>query len=314
MADFPRIVITLEPRPRRCHPRSATESFTAHAEPDRRMASMPDAVVGAWPDARPWYGFLADHAPGSIAGADLGGAMATATSTVHRTGRPERRHRLAALARAGGAGSSVRPSSAASRCALADIELGHEGQTGRHRLADMHDSPGAVCDIVLPGRDSLGETWLRVNPPIMFARNRTDDARRAAGRLASDRLGAERADRRLARRAPQRDDPRHGQRRARQLLQRPGLAGGVSRSPAPPTPSPSRCSGTTRHDSHRDRGSRDPRDRALLDPAPRRRDDARPDVVRLPRSTVGVSRGVEESRSRAVVSRESWFGPGLGDG
>jgi hypothetical protein len=44
----------------------------------------------------------------------------------------------------------------------------------RHRLADMYDSPGAVCDIVLPGRDSLGETWLRVNPPIMFAIDRTD--------------------------------------------------------------------------------------------------------------------------------------------
>jgi hypothetical protein len=27
---------------------------------------------------------------------------------------------------------------------------------------------------VLPGRESLGETWLRVNPPVMFARNRTD--------------------------------------------------------------------------------------------------------------------------------------------
>jgi hypothetical protein len=60
--------------------------------------------------------------------------------------------------------------------ARADIELGHEGLTGRHRLADIYDSPGAVCDIVLPGRDSLGETWLRVNPPIMFARNRTDGA------------------------------------------------------------------------------------------------------------------------------------------
>lgn len=57
--------------------------------------------------------------------------------------------------------------------ALADIELGHEGDVGRHRLADMYDSPGAVCDIVLPGRDSLGETWLRINPPVMFARNRT---------------------------------------------------------------------------------------------------------------------------------------------
>jgi hypothetical protein len=58
--------------------------------------------------------------------------------------------------------------------AQADFELGHEGLTGRHRLADMYDSPGAVCDIVLPGQDSLGETWLRVNPPIMFAINRTD--------------------------------------------------------------------------------------------------------------------------------------------
>ncbi len=58
--------------------------------------------------------------------------------------------------------------------ALADFEQGHEGLTGRHRLADMSDSPGAVCDIVLPGHDSLGETWLRVNPPIMFAINRTE--------------------------------------------------------------------------------------------------------------------------------------------
>jgi hypothetical protein len=58
--------------------------------------------------------------------------------------------------------------------AQADFEQGHEGLTGRHRLADMHDSPGAVCDIVLPGHDSLGETWLRVNPPIMFAINRTE--------------------------------------------------------------------------------------------------------------------------------------------
>jgi hypothetical protein len=37
----------------------------------------------------------------------------------------------------------------------------------------MHDSAGAICDIVLPGRESLGETWLRVNPPVMFARDRT---------------------------------------------------------------------------------------------------------------------------------------------
>jgi hypothetical protein len=57
--------------------------------------------------------------------------------------------------------------------AWADVELGHAGLTGRHRLADMYDSPGAVCDVVLPGFDSLGETWLRVNPPVIFARDRT---------------------------------------------------------------------------------------------------------------------------------------------
>lgn len=56
----------------------------------------------------------------------------------------------------------------------ADTELGHRGDTGRHRLADIYDSPGAVCDVVLPGQDSLGETWLRINPPVMFARDRTD--------------------------------------------------------------------------------------------------------------------------------------------
>jgi hypothetical protein len=57
--------------------------------------------------------------------------------------------------------------------ALADREIDHSGLTGRHRLADLMDSPGAVCDVTLPGRDTLGETWLRVNPPVMFARDRT---------------------------------------------------------------------------------------------------------------------------------------------
>jgi hypothetical protein len=58
--------------------------------------------------------------------------------------------------------------------AMADTELGHDGLTGRHRLADMYEAPGAVCTFVLPGHDLLGETWIRVNPPIMFAINRTD--------------------------------------------------------------------------------------------------------------------------------------------
>ena len=61
----------------------------------------------------------------------------------------------------------------ASPVTRADMELGREGLVGRHRLVDMHDSAGATCDIILPGRESLGETWLYVNAPIMFARNRT---------------------------------------------------------------------------------------------------------------------------------------------
>src|SRR5215212_3621501 len=56
----------------------------------------------------------------------------------------------------------------------ADFEQGHEVLTGRHRLADINDSPGGVCDIVLPGHDSLGESRLRVNPPLMFAINHTE--------------------------------------------------------------------------------------------------------------------------------------------
>lgn len=62
---------------------------------------------------------------------------------------------------------------AGAQAARADTELGHTGETGRHRLADMYESPGAVCDIIFPGPDSLGETRIRVNPPIMFARDRT---------------------------------------------------------------------------------------------------------------------------------------------
>lgn len=84
----------------------------------------------------------------------------------------------------------------------ADIELGHTGATGRHRLADIHDSPGAVCDIVLPGTDSLGETRLRVNPPIIFARDRTDGTDeqpvgwQATVSILDDRTGAWRVVRR----------------------------------------------------------------------------------------------------------------------
>lgn len=55
----------------------------------------------------------------------------------------------------------------------ADREVRQEGLVGRHALADIQDSPGAVCAFVLPGRGSLGETWLRVNPPIVYAHDAT---------------------------------------------------------------------------------------------------------------------------------------------
>jgi hypothetical protein len=123
----------------------------------------------------PWYGvFRYAHGRGSLSASSdlLPGAMngkctVSIETTTRRRGRPAARVWLAALV----CGALL---FAGGPVALADIELGHEGPTGRHRLADMYDSPGAVCDIVLPGRDSLGETWLRVNPPIMFAINRTE--------------------------------------------------------------------------------------------------------------------------------------------
>jgi hypothetical protein len=97
----------------------------------------------------------------------MGKCTVSSTSKVRRHGWLGAGVWLAALA-AGGLLFDAVP------VVQADFELGHEGLIGRHRLADMYDSPGAVCDIVLPGHDSLGETWLRVNPPIMFAINRTE--------------------------------------------------------------------------------------------------------------------------------------------
>ena len=97
----------------------------------------------------------------------MNGKCTVSIETTIRRGRRAAAGWLAALV----CGTSLL---AGAPVALADIELGHDGLTGRHLLADRYDSPGAVCDIVLPGRDSLGETWLRVNPPIMFAIDRTN--------------------------------------------------------------------------------------------------------------------------------------------
>ena len=101
------------------------------------------------------------------------------------------------------------------------------GSTGRHRLADMYDSPGAVCDIVLPGRDSLGETWLRVNPPIMFAINRTGgvDEQQIGWRATVSALNEDTGAWRVVRRSAMTRTVATDQ--ARQLLQWSGLAGRV---------------------------------------------------------------------------------------
>ncbi|MFN8591700.1 MAG: hypothetical protein U0031_09600 [Thermomicrobiales bacterium] len=56
----------------------------------------------------------------------------------------------------------------------AGIELGQAGNTGGHGLTDSRESPGATCRFEVPLAWSLGETWLQVRPPVMFARDSTD--------------------------------------------------------------------------------------------------------------------------------------------
>ena len=79
--------------------------------------------------------------------------------------------------------------------AAADRELGHEGFVGRHALADIQDSPGGVCTFILPGPHSLGETLLRVNPPVLYAYDATagEDGQRVGwrARIAAASEGGE---------------------------------------------------------------------------------------------------------------------------
>ena len=58
----------------------------------------------------------------------------------------------------------------------AAFELGHAGNTGLHGLTDTAESPGATCRFAPPLAWSLGETWIQVRPPVMFARDMTDRA------------------------------------------------------------------------------------------------------------------------------------------
>jgi hypothetical protein len=55
----------------------------------------------------------------------------------------------------------------------ADVAAGMSGVVGHHTLADIQDSPGAICTFALPGPGSLGETLLRVNAPVVYAADTT---------------------------------------------------------------------------------------------------------------------------------------------
>lgn len=55
----------------------------------------------------------------------------------------------------------------------AGIELGQAGNVGGHGLTDSRESPGATCRFAPPLAWSLGETWLQVRPPLMFAHDST---------------------------------------------------------------------------------------------------------------------------------------------
>lgn len=48
-----------------------------------------------------------------------------------------------------------------------------DGITGHAGLADIQDSPGALCAFAVPGPGTLGETVIRVNPPVIFAADTT---------------------------------------------------------------------------------------------------------------------------------------------
>lgn len=62
--------------------------------------------------------------------------------------------------------------------AWAESIVKREGTVGLSGLADIQDSPGAVCTFTPPWPGSLGETLVRVNPPVMFAVDSTPETDR----------------------------------------------------------------------------------------------------------------------------------------
>jgi hypothetical protein len=55
----------------------------------------------------------------------------------------------------------------------AERELGHAGSIGVHALVDSLSAPGATCRFAPPLVWSIGETWIQVRPPVIFARDAT---------------------------------------------------------------------------------------------------------------------------------------------
>jgi hypothetical protein len=58
--------------------------------------------------------------------------------------------------------------------AAAAFRLGRAGNIGGHGLTDSRESPGVTCRFAPPLDWSLGETWIQVRPPVMFARDVSD--------------------------------------------------------------------------------------------------------------------------------------------
>ena len=51
--------------------------------------------------------------------------------------------------------------------------MGEVGEVGKHEVADSQSAPGAICRFAPPLVWSLGETWVHVRPPMMFANDVT---------------------------------------------------------------------------------------------------------------------------------------------
>jgi hypothetical protein len=58
--------------------------------------------------------------------------------------------------------------------ALADTDMGTTGKVGRHHLRDTTTTPGAACVYIDADTDMVLDSMV-VRPPVVYARDRTDD-------------------------------------------------------------------------------------------------------------------------------------------